>query len=664
MFSKKISEPSLVSIIIPCWNYGKFVEGAIDSALASTYQNIEIIVVDDGPTDPFTIELLKNLKKPKTKVIFQKNQGLARARNNGIAQAKGEFILPLDADDKIDPTYIEKALYVLKKNPKLGLAYGYVKIFGSEDSLWKTGIYDVCRLTRENIIPSCSLFRKKAWKDVGGYENDRYQYDDWTFWLKLASSGYYGRLIPEVLFFHQKHLGLENMTARLREKHEEYYNKIKKRFPKLFRKKNKDLRFIYKTISLMLHRILPARISKLLFKLKNFLLKYEYNKNFETDFNINAYRIHSEKKNKILVFLPWTIMGGVEKVALDIIKNFTEWEIFVVTTIENEYDYEMDLKFKKNAKNVYHLPNFLRQEDYLPFVEDLIYSQDIKTIFINHCAWAYENIEVIKNKFNNVNVFDLLHNTMEGGYKNWSKKYTKWIDKTIVISQDLKENLIKELNFPKDKIRCILNGIDLDDVFNADKVDVEEIYKKFGFPENKKAIVFIGRLSSEKNPLKFIDIAKIINKQFPNEYFFIMVGGGDLTDIVNKEVSAYFEKNDFFCLGNFSHPEKILAGAHFLINTSVIEGMPLTIIEALAMNVPIIAPSIGAIGEIVKDSYNGYLLNKNPKVADYIDVIKKSREGDNYAKLKRNTRISVEGKYSSKRMALEYEKIFIDKNNL
>ena len=90
-----------VSVIIPCYNQGRYLDDAITSVLVQTYQNFEILIVDDGSTEPETIEILQDYQQPKTRIIRTENQGVATARNLGIAQAQGTYILPLDADDKI-----------------------------------------------------------------------------------------------------------------------------------------------------------------------------------------------------------------------------------------------------------------------------------------------------------------------------------------------------------------------------------------------------------------------------------------------------------------------------------------------------------------------------------------------------------------------------------
>ena len=125
----------LVSIIIPCYNYGQYVEEAIDSVLNQTIKNIEIIVVDDGSTDPNTIKILKNLKKPKTKIIHQENQTQAIARNNGIKISKGKYICCLDADDKLEPTYLEECIIRMEME-NLDVCSTWLREFEDSDGIW------------------------------------------------------------------------------------------------------------------------------------------------------------------------------------------------------------------------------------------------------------------------------------------------------------------------------------------------------------------------------------------------------------------------------------------------------------------------------------------------------------------------------------------------
>lgn len=193
-----------VSVIIPCYNQGQYVVETIQSVLAQTYDDFEIIVVNDGSSEEETVNLLATLSMPKTSVIHTGNQGLAAARNSGIAAACGEYILPLDADDTISVEYLEKGVALLEENPSIGVVYGMADYFGARTGQWELPEYSPVGLLAENMIFCSALFRRCDWKKVGGYKTAmRHGWEDWEFWLTLSEAGVGFVRIPEVLFHYR-----------------------------------------------------------------------------------------------------------------------------------------------------------------------------------------------------------------------------------------------------------------------------------------------------------------------------------------------------------------------------------------------------------------------------------------------------------------------------
>lgn len=204
-------EKPLVSVIIPCYNQGRYLTESVDSVLASTYDNIEIIIIDDGSSQDK--ELLSSFCAPKTKVIHQENQGLASARNNGIQEAQGKYILPLDADDKIYPTYIQKAVDVLENNEKIAIVYCKAEFFGNKTGEWKIAQYKFPDILWTNSIFCTALFRKSDWQKSGGYKKEMSGFEDWEFWLSLIEQGAQVYRIPEILFSYRQ--SDDTMSERL-----------------------------------------------------------------------------------------------------------------------------------------------------------------------------------------------------------------------------------------------------------------------------------------------------------------------------------------------------------------------------------------------------------------------------------------------------------------
>ena len=225
----------LVSVVIPCYNDGKYLPEAINSILAQTWQNFEIIVVDDGSTDPYTVSLFDTSAWPKTRVIHHDgNLGLPAARNTGIRDAKGRYVCCLDSDDKLHPTYLEKAISLLESNYGIDFVYPWTQVFGDESRVWYTPQFDPSILPYYNQLSPPAVFRRKAWEDVGGFREEmRSGYEDWEFWIRLTYRGYRGYRIPEKLLFYRRMSG-GSFAQRAAAIHDQLVDKIHNYNPEIF----------------------------------------------------------------------------------------------------------------------------------------------------------------------------------------------------------------------------------------------------------------------------------------------------------------------------------------------------------------------------------------------------------------------------------------------
>ncbi len=205
-----------VSIIIPCYNQGQYLSEAVDSALAQTYKNIEVIIVDDASWDNTEIVSWKYIDRARTFKHIH-NRGLSAARNTGIAHSTGNFIMPLDADDKIDPTFVEKALTIIKSGREI-VAAGCQE-FGLSTRQWAPKQHPThTDFLFRNQINHCALFKKEMWERLGGYdEHMRDGFEDWDFWTRSTGLGYTVEVISEPLFLYRKR-GESMVTHAIRNK--------------------------------------------------------------------------------------------------------------------------------------------------------------------------------------------------------------------------------------------------------------------------------------------------------------------------------------------------------------------------------------------------------------------------------------------------------------
>lgn len=192
----------MFSVIIPCYNQAVFLSDALESVLGQSYRNWEAIVVNDGsPDGTETIARGYMRKDTRIKYVYKENGGLSSARNKGIAMALGEFILPLDADDVIQPEYMERAMDAFEKSPQLRLVYCQGIFFGKDTGLWELWYKGYERLLLDNSIFCSAFFRKVDWTRIGGYdENMRRGHEDWEFFIRLLKDGGEVCQIPQPLF--------------------------------------------------------------------------------------------------------------------------------------------------------------------------------------------------------------------------------------------------------------------------------------------------------------------------------------------------------------------------------------------------------------------------------------------------------------------------------
>ncbi len=207
-----MSDPSgqsvRVSVVIPCFNYGRYLAEATESVLAQSLRDVEVIVVDDGSTDDSRTvaqALIDAHPEAAIRLIAQPNCGSpGQTRNVGIDAARGRYIVCLDADDRLHPEYLARCASALDAHADAAIAYGDLQMFGDDDTLhvppeWDTRVELDC-----NFLDVVSMFRRSVWAEVGGYDTG-IGYEDWDFWIAVIEHGFTGVKAPGALWYYRKH---------------------------------------------------------------------------------------------------------------------------------------------------------------------------------------------------------------------------------------------------------------------------------------------------------------------------------------------------------------------------------------------------------------------------------------------------------------------------
>ena len=194
---------TLLSIVIPCFNDGQYLTEALACLDRIHGTNYEVIVVDDGSTDPGTLGILRSLDRNKFILIGQSHKGPAAARNRGIKAAKGKYILPLDADNMIKPEYIYKSLGIMEEDQDIDIVYADRQEFGMVERTVRVPDFDINKMISGGYIDTCAVFRKKVWEVCGGYDENMIGWEDWEFWLSAYEEGFSFYHIDEPLFLYR-----------------------------------------------------------------------------------------------------------------------------------------------------------------------------------------------------------------------------------------------------------------------------------------------------------------------------------------------------------------------------------------------------------------------------------------------------------------------------
>ncbi|MDQ6695223.1 MAG: glycosyltransferase family 2 protein [Chloroflexota bacterium] len=212
-------ENTLVSIVIPCYNQSQYLEECLTSLTDQNYTNWEAVVVDDASTEGDACAIVRSFTDERVRYMrHSTNRGLAAARNSGIKNSTGPLLLPLDADDKLDPRYLEKTVHALASQPDRHAAFADFLGFGAREQTINFRIKDVKEMLRGQWIPGPgTLMRRVLWEEVGGYCEAKELHsgnEDWDFWIGVAENGLNVAHLPEPLYCYRIHR--ESMSTRQR----------------------------------------------------------------------------------------------------------------------------------------------------------------------------------------------------------------------------------------------------------------------------------------------------------------------------------------------------------------------------------------------------------------------------------------------------------------
>jgi glycosyltransferase involved in cell wall biosynthesis len=261
-----------ITVVIPCFNHGRYLPEAVNSALRQQGGPPKVLVVDDGSTDEVTIRALDSLPK-EVDVFRQENSGLANSRNAGFRRSDSELLLMVDADDRLTPDALDTLRPPLEANPDVGYCYGLMRMFGAWSGVVRFPAFDPYILLHRSITgANLGLIRRACWEDAGGFdpEVDAIGYEDWDFALSALEKGWRGLQVPKVTKEHRKHE--HSMQEEKRKQYRRFYRHLREKHADLYARRREFAadsplgplqRLTYRT--LWAWRPVPASVEKLLY---------------------------------------------------------------------------------------------------------------------------------------------------------------------------------------------------------------------------------------------------------------------------------------------------------------------------------------------------------------------------------------------------------------
>jgi GT2 family glycosyltransferase len=220
-----------VTVVISCFNYGRYLAEAVESALGQKGGAPHVIVVDDGSTDPETLDMLNRFPS-EVEVIGQQNRGVCAARNAGLARVETAFALVLDADDRLRSDALQLLRPPLEGDSAVGFSYGRMRFFGDWDGVLRFPPYDPYALLYRHTIGLSALMRREVVEDTGGFDEEFLYFEDWELWLDALEHGWRGVQVDAVTVEYRKHGG--SKVGEDRRRYRSAYRRLRARHAALY----------------------------------------------------------------------------------------------------------------------------------------------------------------------------------------------------------------------------------------------------------------------------------------------------------------------------------------------------------------------------------------------------------------------------------------------
>ena len=587
-----------VSIITAYYNAGPVFQETISAIQRMTFANWEWLIVDDGSTEAASLAQLESLaaQEPRARIIRQANAGPGAARNRAAREARGRYLFQLDADDLIEPTFIEQAVWWLETQPQFAACNSWNVTFGSQTLLWAHGFEEGNRNLLENWVTNQAVIRREAFLAMGGYDEAIVRgHEDWDLWLSLAEAGHWGYTIPDYLTWYRRH----DDGSRLAETEGDL--RRARTFRAWLRRKHAGLarRFPQPRPSDALD--VPAL--PLAATVENALAK-------------------PDGCTRVLLVVPWFQIGGADKFNLDLIQTLSArgYQFTVVSTVHAEHPWLHEVTTL--TPDVFILDHCVRYGDYPRFLSYLVESRQIDAVLISNSEVGYRLLPYLRLRHPHLAILDYTHleepDRPDGGYPGISVSSGAALDLRVTCTEHLRAWMVAR-GAPADRVvACHANIASA--AWDATAFDVGSIRAGLGVAEDTALLLFVGRVVAQKRPLLLAEIMRRLPRDQLPPLLLLVVGAGDELPALRRLVKQYDIQHYVRLLGAQPNARvrELLAASDLLLLPSASEGLALVLYEAMAMGTVPVAAAVGGHAELVTPEC-GALIAPGPDETDEIE---------------------------------------------
>jgi glycosyltransferase involved in cell wall biosynthesis len=588
-----------VSIITPYYNTEELFVETFVSLQAQSLQNWEWVIVDDGSTDEESVKRLAGVatKDERIRVIRQTNAGPGAARNTAFHNTSGRYVCLLDSDDMVEPTYLEKCVWLLDSNPEFAFCNSLSVFCGEQEFLYVHNFERGKALLQANVGPINSVIRRSAYADCGGFdESIRFGHEDWDFWLAMAKAGHWGYTIPEFLQWLRKRsngryeqiMRSGNVNAEFETLMRLKYDELDKHFPE------------------------PCR------------RHYQPYEDIKTNSLVTNPLMANPRGRRVMFIVPWMVTGGADRVNLDLIEGLTSkgHDITVCATLIA--DHQWVHQFSRFTPDIFVLPNILHTSDYPRFLAYLIQSRQINTVVITGSTIGYHLLPYLRAVSPGVAFVDMCHaeepHWLNGGHPRFGVGYQDVLDLNIVTTGHLAK-WMQNRGADGGRIRVMYTGVRVSQTGHPDEVR-SSVRSELNIPEDMPVIVFVGRICEQKRPALLADILRAARDQ-GLIFRALIIGDGELKAQLENLLGEYHLTDNVQMLASVPHQRwlDILVASDIFLMPSQYEGISIALLEAMAAGVVPVVAKVGGHDEILTPDAGVLIPHGDNELQEYVDAI-------------------------------------------